>query len=339
MRCDVCKKALTGSYRTDLLFGDVACPPCAETSQCMWCGRLRPSKKHFGYNSCDSCRGSAVNTLVDLNRLRDATLPLIFEHFGPVSYGDLPIRFGVVPAPEYGILKPLGLAFYGSADSHIRLQEGMPFEYAVGVLAHEYGHMLANLEPDSLRMRPRATMHDRVTEEGFCEVLCALGLLRSSSDAARFQSFLMPGNPDPVYGDGFRMMWSRLDEVGSAAALLETLTLQEHHFKKPLGESKVDDFEVPDDISPLVELASGDRDKGPLRGTAILTKDLPDDAPRGPRLRGRGLGVLDRPATTSTPAVTKGTLRGAGLNAEPDIPKSPDVPKGTLRGKGLGRKK
>ena len=270
--------------------------------------------------------------------MREATFPVITDHFGVVAYDRLPLRFG--PTSIDG-RNPTGQAWWGPLDfeSHIRILQGIPFGYAVGVLAHEYGHMLVNLEPDSLDLRPRAGTYDSVTEEGFCEVMCALGLLSQSSDDARYMSFLMPGNPDPVYGDGFRMMWPRLEELGSASALLETMTGQKHRFSKPFAETVIDDFEVPDDISPLVEMASGDRDKGPLRGTAILTKDLPDDAPRGPRLRGRGLGVLERPATSSTPSVTKGALRGAGLHAEPDAPKSSDAPKGTLRGKGLGRKK
>lgn len=304
----------------------------------MWCGKLRHTTTHFGYKACEDCRESSVHTAADLNRLRDATVPFLQDHLGAVRYGEIPVRFGVVPAPEFGILNPLGLAIYGPADNHILIQEGLPFDYAAGVLAHEFGHMIINLEPDSLHMRPRATMNDRLFEEGFCEVLCALKLLSSSHDAARFQSFMMPGNPDPIYGEGFRIMWARLEELGSVAALLETLTLQKHHFEKPFTDVMFDEFDVPDDISPLVELTSGDRDKGPLRGTAILTRELPIDAPRGPRLRGRGLGVLDSPSRVSPSPATKGTLRGSGMASNPLDASTQNEKKKSLRGKGLDKK-
>jgi hypothetical protein len=339
MRCDLCRKPISGSFYANPLFGDVACVPCGAESNCRWCGRYRPTKEHYGYASCDNCRKGSLVTEADLNRLRDITMPLITEHFGRQSYGRLPIIFG--PTDMHGVT-PLGQAWYGTHDNHIRLEQGLPFGFAVGILAHEYGHMLVNLEPDSLTLRPRAGSHHNVIEEGFCEVMCALGLLSQSTDDARWMSFLMPGNPDPVYGDGFRLMWPKAEELGSVAALLETLTGQPHPHRHPLKATVIDeDFTVPDDIAPMVEVGSGDRDKGPLRGTALLTKDLPEDAPKGPRLRGRGLGILERPTSTAGPVVTKGTLRGSGLRTEPTPPTSPatpPAPKGTLRGKGLDKK-
>jgi hypothetical protein len=260
-------------------------------------------------------------------------MPLIIEHFGRVSYGSLPIIFG--PSASDGVA-PLGQAWYGTHDNHIRLEQGLPFGYAVGILAHEYGHMLANLEPDTLTLRPCGGSHDIVIEEGFCEVMCALGLMTQTSDDARWMSFLMPANPDPVYGDGFRLMWPKAQELDSVAALLETLTGQPHPHRRPLLSTAVEeDLVIPDDIAPLVEMGTGDRDKGPLRGTALLAKDLPEDAPRGPRLRGLGLGVLERPAVSTAPAASKGTLRGTAIRPEPG---SPPAPKGTLRGKGLDKK-
>lgn len=335
MRCDLCRKAISGMYYTNPMFGDVACTPCSKDNYCRWCGRYRPTKVHFGFDSCDNCRRGALNSEADLKRLRDVTMPLIIEHFGRVSYGSLPIIFG--PTDMDG-MAPLGQAWYGTRDSHIRLEQGLPFGYGVGILAHEYGHMLANLEPDTLMLRPCGGSHNNVLEEGFCEVMCALGLMSQTSDDARWMSFLMPANPDPVYGDGFRFMWPQAQELGSVAALLETLTGQPHPHRSPLIASAVDeDFVIPDDIAPLVEAGTGDRDKGPLRGTALLAKDLPEDAPRGPRLRGLGLGVLDRPAAPAAPVATKGTLRGSALRPESDTPSAPG-PKRTLRGKGLDKK-
>lgn len=336
MRCDLCRKPISGMFYANPLFGDVACAPCGVDSSCRWCGRYRTTRDHFGYQSCDNCRLGALNTEADLALLREVTMPLITEHFGRVSYGRLPIIFG--PTDMDG-RAPLGQAWYGTHDSHIRLVQGLPFGYAVGILAHEYGHMLVNLEPDTLAMRPRAGSHNNVIEEGFCEVMCALGLLSQSSDDARWISFLMPANPDPVYGDGFRLMWPQAQELGSVAALLETLTGQPHPHRSPIETGAVEeDFVIPEDIAPLVEAGTGDRDKGPLRGTALLAKDLPEDAPRGPRLRGKGLGVLDRPSAPLTPEPAKGTLRGTGLRVEPASPPTPQ-PKGTLRGKGLDKKR
>ena len=233
---------------------------------------------------------------------------------------------------------PIGIALFGGPDPHIRLKQGIPLGHAIGVLAHEYGHMILNLDHQTLENRPGILSREPVIEEGFCEVMCAVALLSQSSDDARWMSFLMPGNPDPVYGDGFRMMWPRAIDLGSVGALLQELTGETHPFRGPSPTDVDDDFYIPDDIAPLVDAGTGDRDKGALRGTALLIKDLPEDATVGPRLRGRGLAVAEKDSRTSAPTITKGVLRGRGLRPSGSPSAESPIKKKTLRGKGLDNK-
>jgi hypothetical protein len=337
MRCNACAKTIDGLYYTNPLFGDKACQSCVEDLdfRCMWCGRFKETRDHFGKPSCHSCMSTSITTDKEIAQVVKETLPILETHLGPNSYNHLPVTFGIHADSD---AHPLGLAFFGGDSSHIRLWQGMPRGFAIGVLAHEYGHMALNLDHRTLENRPGISSRSRMIEEGFCEVMCAVALLTQKSDDARFMSFLMPGNPDPVYGDGFRMMWPRALELGSVAALLQELTGEVHPFRGPRPDVLHDDFTIPDDIAPLVEIGSGDRDKGVLRGTALHIKDLPEGTTTGPRLRGKGLAVLDKDTVSPPPAMTKGTLRGTGLT--PTTPSTSDSPrkKGILRGKGLGKK-
>jgi len=339
MRCNACAKSIDGLYYTNPFFGENACLDCIKVREsiCRWCSRFKPVTEVFGEKTCDTCKSTMIATESDIKHLMKMTLPIIERHIGPNSYHLLPVRFGELVPSSYAP-NPTGNAFMGSVDPHIRIQQGMPLGIAIGTLAHEYGHMILNHDYQTLGIRPGFGSREPVIEEGFCEVMCAVALLSQSSDDARWMSFLMPGNPSPVYGDGFRMMWPRAIKLGSVAALLEELTGERHDFRGPVPNEVLDDFEEPVDIAPLVDASSGDRHKGVLRGTALLIKDIPEDVPIGPRLRGRGLEVVGADRPTPTPTITKGTLRGTGLT--PTSPSKSDSPrkKGILRGKGLDKK-
>ena len=343
MECHVCADAISGWHYTNPLFGDIACAQCFDIKKkiCDWCGRFKDTTVHTGKRYCGSCLSSSISDETQIATLIDATLPILERHLGPNSYGELPVRFdGLVPS-DYAP-NPSGNAFFGGPDPHIRLMRGMPLGTAMGTLAHEYGHMALNLDYRTLGNRPGLGSRDNVIEEGFCEVMAAVAHLSHPSDDSRLQWFLMPGNPHPVYGDGFRLMWPRSLELRSIGALLQELTAEHHPFRGPAPDDCDgfdDDFELPDDIAPLVDAESGDRHKGVLRGTALYVKDLPDDVIVGPRLRGKGLATTERDKTEERPIQKKGPLRGSGLSRKkkPETTK-PVPPKGVMRGKGLDKK-
>ena len=340
MECHVCTKSIDGLYYSNPLFGEVACAPCIDDrkQRCDWCGRFKKATLHFDKLACGSCRESSISTEADIYRLKGITLEILHRHLGPNSYDKLPISFDELIPLDYAP-NPLGQAFFGGPDPEIRLWRGMPLGFAVGVLAHEYGHMALNLDHQTLMNRPGLGSREKKIEEGFCEVVNAVALLTQTSDDSRFMSFLMPGNPDPIYGDGFRLMWPRAIELGSVGALLQELTGETHPYRGPSPDELHDEFIIPDDIEPLVEIGSGDREKGVLRGTALHVKDLPKDVPIGPRLRGRGLVAADRDLTETDRTSVKGTLRGAGLAEKKKSESTKPVPtKGGLRGKGLDKK-
>lgn len=346
MKCNVCKETISDSFYTHPFFGDTACLDCIGVNEsiCRWCGRFKSVSILFGEKVCQTCESTLVATESDLELLVSRTLQIVERHIGPNSYHLLPVRFGEL-SPSWYAPNPSGNAFMGSVDPHIRIQKGMPLGVAIGTLAHEYGHMMLNHDYRTLDMRPGfgarikpgPDTRELMIEEGFCEVVNAVALLSQTSDDARWQSFLLPGNPSPIYGDGFRMMWPRALELGSVAALLEELTGERHDFRGPVPNEAIDEFEEPRDLAPLVDASSSDRHKGVLRGTALLLKDLPKDAPVGPRLRGRGLSGAEKDKKTIGPSVPPGTLRGTGLST-PDRPTVSAPKRGALRGRGLNKK-
>lgn len=337
MHCSVCDDSIGGYYYRDELFGTLACNRCY-TTRCTWCTRYAPTIEFEDYETCNDCLADAVISETQFEGLIRDARPILSTHLGPNRYSDIRVRF---MTDEESLRYRLGQAFFGgSYPPLIELKPGMPYSKALAVLLHEYGHMALNLNHHTLDARPHMASREPMIEEGFCEVLYAVALMTQTTPVARAQSFLLPGNPDPVYGDGFRLMWQRALDLGSVGALLEELTREPHSFRGPSVDLVHDDFVVPDDIAPLVE-AGGGGECGPLRGKAVKVTELPDDAPRGPRLRGKGVALAERPTTTTSPTPPGATpaLRGKGLGGarvtSPDRDKSDRGSGGGLRGKGL----
>ena len=337
MQCSVCDDMIAGLHYRDELFGSLACDGCHLT-RCFWCGRFAATVEFGDYETCSECLGSAVVSETSFEALIRDARPIIQSHLGPNRYSDIRIRF--MSDPE-SLRTRLGQAFFGgSYPPLIELKPGMPYSKALAVLCHEYGHMALNLHHHTLDPRPYMASRDDLIEEGFCEVLYALALMTQSTPVARAQSFYLPGNPDPVYGDGFRLMWQRALDLGSVGALFEQVTREPHSFRGPPVDLVHDDFEVPSDLAPLVESGCGG-ERGPLRGKAVKLAELPADAPRGPRLRGKGLALTERPPSTTPPTspTSRPGLRGKGLDgaksSSPDGDDSDRNPIGGLRGKGL----
>jgi len=164
----------------------------------------------------------------------------------------------------------------------------------------------------TLEKRASAGSHALMVEEGFCEVLNALALQTRSDPIARWQSFLMPANPDPIYGDGFRLMWKAAQEAGSVAALLEVVSGDRIPFRGPNIGGVVDSDVEDEDLVAVADGTRGDPTKGPLRGTALKAEEAPPSVPRGPRLRGTAL-TIEKDRKREEKEAKKGGLRGKGL--------------------------
>jgi hypothetical protein len=306
-----CREPIVGRYLPNRFWKTNLCASCVDGQVCAWCNQFGGCKPVNGVDICRECRRHVIDTQEELEDLKVEALRIITLHIGPNNLDQIPVRlkneagYGEVP-------KCLGLAASREELTLLLLESGIPDSFALAVLCHEFGHAMLFRNHQTLEMRASAGTHADVVEEGFCQVLNAIALQTRTDPVARFQSFLMPASPDPVYGEGFRLMWRAAQEVGSVAALLEVVSGDPLPFRGPNIGAVVEESLDDDDLVAVVDAGCGDPTKGPLRGTALKPEEAPAETPRGPRLRGTALAVAaDRKREEKE--IKKGGLRGTGL--------------------------
>jgi len=309
MHCIECRKPTRYVYQP--YWKTFLCESCIDKQVCEWCNQFGGCAPVDGRVACRDCRREIVDTDEEIEELKSEALFLISQHIGPNNLHLIPVflkREGKDGAPT----ENLGAAYRSEDLTVLFLESGIPNAYALAILCHEFGHAMLFRNHETLEVRATAGSHELVDEEGFCQVLFAVALQSRRDPVARWQSFILPGSKDPIYGGGFRKMWKLALEAGCVASLLEALSGDPVAFRGPRLEAVVDDFLDDEDLVGVAEISSGDPTKGPLRGTALRVEDAPKDIPRGPRLRGTALAVA-REHERDEAEVKKGTVRGEGL--------------------------
>ena len=309
MHCIECKKPTRYAYQP--YWKTFLCESCIDNQVCEWCNQFGGCAPVDGRVACRDCRRDIVDTDEEIEELKSEALFIISQHIGPNNLHLIPVflkREGKDGAPT----ENLGAAYRSKDLTVLFLESGIPNAYALAILCHEFGHAMLFRNHETLEVRATAGSHELVDEEGFCQVLFAVALQSRRDPVARWQSFILPGSKDPIYGGGFRKMWKLALEAGSVASLLEALSGDPVPFRGPRLEAVVDEFLDDEDLVGVAEIGSGDPTKGPLRGTALRVEDAPKDIPRGPRLRGTAIAVA-REHERDEAEIKKGTLRGEGL--------------------------
>lgn len=311
MHCVECKRAIAGRFVQNRFWKTNLCEGCVDGQVCVWCNQFGGCEPVNGVDICRDCRHHIIDTHEELEELKVEALRIITRHIGPNNLDRIPVRlkkdggYGEVPAL-------LGVAVSREDLTLLVLESGIPDSFALSILCHEFGHAMLWRDHVTLKQRASAGTHALVVEEGFCEVLNAIALQTRTDSVARWQSFLMPANPDPIYGDGFRLMWKAAQEVGSVAALLEVVSGDSIPFRGPKIGGVVDVSLDDEDLVAVADGARGDPTKGPLRGTALKAEEAPSSVPRGPSLRGTALTIAKERKREESEA-KKGGLRGTGL--------------------------
>jgi len=311
MKCAECKTSDPMRYVHNSFWKTYLCERCVLGQVCAWCNQFGGCEPFEGIDVCRECRRLIIDTPEELDALKTEAIDLLSIHIGPNNLHMIPVMlkrdaaFGEKPTW-------LGVAMSREDLTLLQLESGIPHSYALAVLCHEFGHAILFRDHVTLEKRSTGGTHALKVEEGFCEVLCALALQSRSDPVARWQSFVMPFNPDPIYGDGFRLMWKAAQEVGSVSALLSAVSGDVIAFNGPRLDAVVDDSLEDVDLVAVVDAGRGDPTKGPLRGTALRVEDAPASVSRGPRLRGSALAVA-KDHEREEKEVKKGGLRGAGL--------------------------
>jgi len=227
-RCFYCGEALEGTFKVNA-HGQKACARHDHGRVCSTCGRwlapredlLAPAAP-FGTALCEGCgrepvgprEAAAYGNAFGAEALRGAG-----QEWGAMP----PVPIRLATAAELRQLKgPLDDAMEGFTQTEVtslqgtRLRTirgvvvvgGLAKEHFEGVLAHEFGH---------------AWLFGRGVEgcaaplvEGFCELVRHQWLTRLGTPLALELRRRLEENPDPVYGDGFRLVKARWEAAGPA---------------------------------------------------------------------------------------------------------------------------
>lgn len=233
--CDGCGQPLSGKYLQDIWDNRVhAHHGGQKTQQCHICARLiseRTSQGGVQYADgrvvCGLCRISEITTPAEIERAKVEVLDLLhrtgFDYipqYISVSLADrrmLNQRLGVsLRANSHGYTKTLERHINAEnilLEHSIFMLYGLPRLMFHAVLAHELIHVWLN---------ERRLHHWSPKEvEGFCNLGSALVYQQDHSPLARVLEQRLESDPDPVYGDGYRLMKKRLHKKGWAQLITE----------------------------------------------------------------------------------------------------------------------
>ncbi|MCR4847828.1 MAG: hypothetical protein K5920_03120 [Bacteroidales bacterium] len=211
--CCLCGKELQGcGYRYDQ-WGNKCCLAHV-TSTCESCGKLVRRGQRF----CPACRRSQVSATDKLrpqfvysevkSRLSSIGMNL------PTETVDISItdRTELNRLATYKSDQLTGLTISAGTPFGMRhsiyLLDEMPTSRYKETLAHECGHVWLN---DRFSILNRQSIQE---VEGFCNLVAYKVLLFDHTKEAEIARESMLSNPDPIYGEGFRIMKRRAEQMG-----------------------------------------------------------------------------------------------------------------------------
>jgi hypothetical protein len=216
-KCTICGQRLgTSWYVSDL--GDAFCVSHRNPSFCQGC--RRPMPLAATETMCTDCTPTLFSHESQIDRSRQDVLTWLSGHIGPNRLNEVPVTLENSSSFSQNQTGVTNWTFDGRQfDVNIRILRNVTPNIFEHTLAHEYGHVLLVAEPDSLSFRGAFPDHRHVEEEGFCEVVKYLWLQECGTGHRDLDQRDMRNNPDPVYGDGFRLVWKEYEKIGSITGL------------------------------------------------------------------------------------------------------------------------
>lgn len=236
--CSLCQGAIEGSYLYDG-WGQKAHPEHDQhpTGQCHVCARLMSPAAATGSKVlsdgrllCSFCHTAEIH---DFRQIQAAKLDVIAQ-MQAVGFDYIPDYIQVKLDEDQQLVNQRlrasatgnihgytrtaqrNIPGYGLILEHgIHVLSGLPKVAFKGVLAHELLHVWINERP------LKHLSHAQV--EGFCNLgsalICQNALKNEGDELARVLLQRMDEDPDPAYGDGYRAMAWRLQQMGWPALL------------------------------------------------------------------------------------------------------------------------
>jgi hypothetical protein len=174
---------------------------------------------------CGLCKKTAIGDGVSANRCRRKVLVLLEK----AGFRDIPKNIEIVLAHPRSLSAHSRRPTAGLTLSHFHFSNykrvgithqigvlfGLPRVECEAVIAHELLHVWQH--ENGIKFSPL-----------YCEGLCELGgFLAYSDDDSELSRHLfrrMKENPDPVYGNGFRLMLKKLEQLGWAGLIRDVLS-------------------------------------------------------------------------------------------------------------------
>ena len=219
-KCVVCGKNISGMfYTTDR--NQKFCGHHPDPVRCRHC--LMILAKGEGM-PCNTCQVKGYKNSSDAASSIQKVLTWLETEIGSHSFGTVPVQMddGANFLPQQGGVTNWRYDGY-KLDVEVRMLQFSQVHIFEPTLAHEYGHVLLVADPMNLSFTGGLSPNRLQEEEGFCEVLRYLWVTQASTGHRDLELQAISENQDPVYGDGFRLMWPRYKAAGSIMNLRNEL--------------------------------------------------------------------------------------------------------------------
>lgn len=215
--CTICRQPVGNSWFVSDI-GDVFCTSHTNPRFCQGCRRTLPQQTSGDF--CGTCHATLYSHVSQTTGSQRDVLGWLNGHIGHNGLHNVPVA---LEEPHNFAPQQTGVTNWvydgQNFDVGIRILRNVTPNTFEGTLAHEYGHVMLVVDPDSMRFRGGFPDHRHVEEEGFCEVMKYLWLQERGTGNRQQDQLAIRNNPDPVYGDGFRMIWKEYERLGSIPAL------------------------------------------------------------------------------------------------------------------------
>lgn len=219
MNCAVCNSPLSGLYQID----DFGYKAHNYHDTCDSCTGFIIGPSHLlsdGRKTCHHCYTNSVKDKISARLAKEETLRL-FSIIGinfPLHSINIFVNDKLYAAQELNSPLFLGKLFTVTKGLHnsytIHVLYGLHKVIFISVLAHELMHVWQYENDIEL---------SDIENEGLCELVCYFVLDASRTKIGKVIMKRMEESKDPVYGDGFRLMYNRLEKVGNWNAFLKGL--------------------------------------------------------------------------------------------------------------------
>lgn len=230
-RCVICGRPIEGEHLVDI-WGQSSHKEHngKKISLCDSCGRiispgtLGGETYSDGRLICGICKKSSVTDVQSIRPVLAELIKLLGGYGIRPLPNDIPVSLvdrktlavkslGSDKENTRGFTKSMARVQNGKITSfkhRIYILDGLPLTEFKGVLAHELFHVWLN--ENKVKMAGKET-------EGFCNLGIMLVNMNVKSEYAQVLQDQLEQNNDPVYGEGYRMMKKKLDDMGWANLL------------------------------------------------------------------------------------------------------------------------